>query len=130
MSNKKPGEIAVVKPYYAKEEAYRMGHERTSGWDDETAPDDAEHTLSHVKESARWANTIAPTLRCMAGYMDNGHGTYTGSREVAAIHDGCEEDEPAEAELFSSVYLYEELVEAWDRGALDGYDGEYNPEDL
>lgn len=128
MTTQQPGEVAVVKPYYLTEEAYRMGHRFTKGMDDDTVPDDELLDLSPIKESARWANNIAPSLRAMAGYLDNGHGTYTDAREVAAILPGCEEDEPAEADLCSARDVFNALVKAWDMGAMDGYENTYDPE--
>jgi predicted lipid-binding transport protein (Tim44 family) len=124
------GDVAVVKPYYLVEKAYRMGHERFK--DAEVPEDDTDlhESLSHFKEYAKWANTIAPKLRAMAGYADGGHGTYQQHRQVAAIHEGCEEDEPAEADLMDASDLYSTLVEAWDTGALDGYEDTFDPESV
>jgi len=131
MSNRTPGEIAVVKPYYATEEAYRMGHRFASGFasvNDETVPDDEPLELSYIKESAKWANNIAPDLRAMAGMSDPGHGTYTGDRQVAAVRAGCEEDQPAEAELMDARRLFRVLSDCWDMGARDAYEGTNDPD--
>ena len=121
------GDVAVVKPYYLLEEAYRMGHDRFK--DAEQPEDDYDliEGLSHFKGTATWANNVAPKLRAMAGYADGGHGTYQQDRQVAAIHDGCEEDEPAEADLMDASQLYGRVVEAWDTGALDAYEDTYDP---
>ena len=123
------GEIAVVKIAYVEEEAYRMGYQR---FEDAELPEDAEglESVSHFKETAKWANTIAPRLRAMAGLQDGGHGTYQIDREVAIIKPGCEEDEPAPAELTHSRAVYQEHVaEAFDRGAYDALDGrDSNPD--
>lgn len=114
-----PEEIAVVKPYYAKEEAFKLGREEFSGIQDREGFD-----LSPYKSSARWANTVAPRLRAMAGFEDStGKGTFTGNRKVAAVKPGCEEDTPAEAELVEARHIHEELVEAFDNGAFSAVDG-------
>jgi len=120
------GDVAVVKPDYLLEEAYRMGHDRFE--DAEEPPEDEEVDLYPFKGSATWANHVAPRLRAMAGYADSGHGTYQEDRQVAAIHSGAEEDEPAEADLIDPHYLYRALVEAWDLGAYDGYANQYDPD--
>jgi len=123
------GDVAVVKPYYLVEEAYRMGHSR---FEDAEVPEDDDtdphESLSYFKEYAKWTNSIAPRLRAMAGYADSGHGTYQQGRDVAAIKPGCEEDEPAEADLLAAGNLYGTLVEAWDMGAIDGYEDTYDLE--
>jgi hypothetical protein len=121
------GDVAVVKPHYLTEKAYSMGHDEFSDVEAESAE---EIQFSHFTESARWANVIAPRLRSMAGAADpTGKGTHTGHREVAAIHAGCEEDEPAEADLVSSSDLYEALVDAYRTGALDAVEDTYYPDD-
>lgn len=123
------GDVAVVKPYYLLEEAYRMGNDEFQ--DVEADEDEAEPIdLSPFKDSARWANHVAPDLRSMAGYADAGHGTYQQHRQVAAIHHGCEEDEPAEADLYDASHLFEALVEAWDTGAYDGAADTYDPDSV
>lgn len=117
--------IAVVKPYYLKEEAYQMGHDRFGGVEID-APGDFD--LSPFKGTAAWANTVAPKLRCMAGHADRGHGTYQENRKVAAIEAGAEEDEPAEAELIEAADLYTELVRAFDMGAYDAVEDTFDPD--
>jgi predicted lipid-binding transport protein (Tim44 family) len=104
-----------------------MGHDEFQPYD---ALEDEEERLdlSPFKGSARWANHIAPDLRAMAGHADSGPGTYTVNRQVAAIHDGCEEDEPAEADLVEARQLFQALVEAWDMGAYDGAEDTYDPD--
>lgn len=121
-------EIAVVKPYYLKEEAYQMGFDEFDGF---AAEDPEEFELHYFKESARWVNVIAPELRSMAGFDDAGHGTFQVSRQVAAVKPGCEEDEPAEAELVSCRVIHSELVSAWNTGALDAATGEsFDPDSV
>ncbi len=116
--------IAVIKPYYLKEEAYKMGHDRFK----DVEADIEEFELSHFKETATWANNVAPKLRAMAGFDDSGPGTYTVHRRVAAIEPGCEEDEPAEAELTDPHDIHEELVRAFDMGAYDAVEDTFDPD--
>ena len=127
MTAPQDGDVAVVKPYYLTEEAYRMGHDEFSDVEADSAADVEFH---HFTETARWANVIAPKLRAMAGARDpTGKGTYTQHREVAAILPGAEEDEPAEADIYSSRVLYEAMVEAYQTGALDSVEDTYYPDD-
>lgn len=113
-------EAAVVKPHYATEEAYNMGFDR---FETLAAEETEDFDLSHFKETATWANTVAPRLRAMAGFADTGPGTYTLGRTVAAVVPGCEEDEPADAEITHTDHVFRELVEAFDRGAYDAAEG-------
>jgi hypothetical protein len=55
----------------------------------------------------------------MAGFGDGGHGTYQVHRKVASIDEGCEEDEPATAELTECGYIFEDIVGMFDAGAHD-----------
>ena len=127
MTAPQDGDVAVVKPHYLTEEAYRMGHDEFSDVEADSAED---VEFSHFTELARWANVIAPKLRAMAGARDpTGKGTYTQHREVAAILPGAEEDEPAEADLVSSQRLYGSLVDAYQTGALDSVEDTYYPDD-
>lgn len=91
-----------------KKEAYEMGYDRFAVAD---TVDDPE--LHYFKESAEWCNTILPKLRCMSGYSDSGHGTYTTVETV--------ETEIQEVE---SHHLLDEIVSAWDMGARDALTGE------
>lgn len=113
--------IAVVKPAYQIEEAYRMGYDRFEPADD---ADDADHPIAHFKESGEWANGIAPRIRAMAGYRDDGRGTYQLKRQVAAIEPGAEEDNPAAAQLVPSEVVREKLVDAFDHGAAAALSGD------
>jgi len=112
--------IAVVKPNYALEEAYNMGYEEFFSLSGEETED---FDFAPFTDSARWANIILPKLRAMAGFDDRGHGTYRESRQVAAIEPGCEEDEPAEAELMDCSFVFEELSDAFRKGAYDAVEG-------
>jgi hypothetical protein len=116
-----PEEIAVVKPYYAIETAYNQGYDRFNGTDHAEADPES---ITHFKETATWANSVAPHLRAAAGYADAGHGTYQESRQVAAVKPGCEEDDPAAAELVGCHDVYSTLVDAFDAGAVDAMAGD------
>ena len=120
--------IAVVKPYYLLEEAYQMGHDEFQPMDPPEDEDDL--NLAPFHDSARYANHILPDLRAMAGFDDSGHGTYQTNRRVAAIKPGCEEDEPAEADLLDASDVFDRLVSAWNTGALDGWEGTYDPDSV
>jgi hypothetical protein len=121
------GDVAVVKPHYLTEKAYSMGHDEFSDVEADSAED---VDFGQFTSTARWANVLAPRLRAMAGAADpGGKGTYTHHREVAAIHPGCEEDQPAEADLVGSERLFEALVDAYRTGALDSVEDTYYPDD-
>ena len=120
MSYDTSGDVAVVKQAYVLEEAYEMGHSEFSPLD---PPEDDQMDLAPFKDGARWCNSLLPTLRSMAGFDDSGPGTYTIERKVAAIHPGCEEDEPAEAVLVPSQRVFDCLIEAWRDGAHDAMAG-------
>lgn len=126
-----PGDIAVVEPYYLTEEAYQMGHNRFSESESTDEDEDVDQMsfLARFKESAKWIDTIAPELRAMAGYATAKRGgTYQQQRQVAAIHAGCEEDTPAEAELVSCEEVFDSLVKAFDMGAKDAVEGTHDPD--
>jgi hypothetical protein len=114
-------QIAVVKPYYQIDEAYKMGYNRFVGG--ETVGEDEDPEIHHFYDTAAYANHVLPRLRSMAGYNDTGPGTYTVERQIAAIEPGCEEDEPAEARLVQSRFLFKTLSDAWERGAIDALRG-------
>lgn len=114
------GDVAVVQPFYAAEEAYRNGYQRFEGTD---LPDEAEFDLSGFRQSATYANTVLPRLRAMSGYADAGHGTYTENRKVAAVHPGCEEDTPAEADIVDATTVEKHLMQCWERGVYDAVEG-------
>ena len=113
-------QIAVVKPYYQIEEAYTNGYKR---FEDAETVDDDDPQIQHFYDTAAHANHVLPRLRSMAGFDDTGPGTFTVERQIAAIEPGCEEDEPAPAELVSSRILFDTLFNAWERGALDALKG-------
>ena len=121
------GEIAVVRTRYVTEEAYRMGHSEFSDVEADSADDVEFH---YFTESARWANVILPKLRAMAGFGHSGRGSsHMEDRQVAAILPGCEEDEPAEADLVDSRHILDSLIDAYRMGALDSVEDTYYPDD-
>lgn len=112
-----PGEVAVVRLAYRIEEAYSMGHDEFS----EVEADSAEDVeFSYFTDSARWANVVLPRLRAMSGYGHRGRGSsHTVQRQVAVIHSGCEEDEPAEADLRECFRILDAMIDAYRMGAID-----------
>lgn len=114
------GDIAVVKPYYAVEDAYGLGYDE---FEDAEVPEGEDPDLEGYHSSARYANTILPRLRAMAGHGDAGHGTYQQGRQVAAIHPGAEEDRPAEATLTEARHVFDVLIEAFQMGVHDAISG-------
>lgn len=109
--------VAVVREARAKEQAYRLGYSEFDG-----APS-VDGSLGTFRQTARWANIIAPKLRAAAGYDDAGHGTYQEDRKVAVVAPGDEDDEPADAELVDSRYVYDDLMAAFDAGARAAREG-------
>lgn len=113
-------DIAVVKTAYAAEEAYRLGYKEFRELDGEETED---FDLGPFYGTARYANFVLPNIRALAGYDDRGHGTFSEERQVAAIKPGCEEDNPADAELTESRHLMDEMQEAWRIGVYDAVEG-------
>jgi hypothetical protein len=78
------------------ETAYRLGYSETEdfAWDledlgvscESVAVSKAHRSLSTFKESARWANIVAPQLRELAGYEDSGVGTYSQIPDDSVVH--------------------------------------------
>lgn len=111
--------ITVVEEARALDDAYTRGYERFSGMDSEIA---ADADPSRITDSAAWANHIAPTLRCLAGYSDGGYGTWQIDGDIALIVDGDEGDHPAEAEVMEASTFHREVVDAWYDGAYAAID--------
>lgn len=121
-----PGDIAVVRVSYKIEEAYRMGHDEFSGVEADSAEEVEFH---HFTESARWINVVLPKLRAMSGFGHRGRGSsHTIERQVAAIRSGCEEDEPAEADLYDSRRILDAMIDSYRMGALDAAMDTHDPE--
>jgi hypothetical protein len=72
-------------------------------------------------ESAKFINHIAPTIRCIAGYRDNGHGTWGHDGDIALIADGDEMDTPAEAETLTASQYAQELHRVYRDTAHEEY---------
>lgn len=125
-----PGDdVPVVNLDKQAEAAYRMGYGEFAGFDTGLADERDEDTppvdLSHFKSGAKWANTINPDLRCMAGNADpTGKGTWTESRPVVVLRDHEVDDEPAPGSLVDSAHLVDVLIDWWDRGAYDASEGD------
>ena len=96
-----------------------------AGLADERDEDEAPADLSYFKEGAKWANTINPDLRCMAGNADpTGKGTWTETRPIVVLRDHEVDDEPAPGSLVDSAHIVDVLIDWWDRGAYDAIDGD------
>ena len=116
-------DMAVVVLETAVEEAYRMGYMRFNSADEIDSDEDIHMALDGFIQSAEWANTVLPSLRATAGYADGGRGTYQLARDVALIRHYEMDDRPIEAEQLNSSYLYDDLVDAFQYGAIDAMEG-------
>ena len=120
-------EMTIVNVLSVAREAYDMGFDRFKGFraiDNEDPID-----LSHFKESASWANQVAPELRSMAGNADRGYGTYTERRDVI-VTNTLESSHRQEGETVDSAELVKVVREAWDLGAYDSLHGEEKGENF
>jgi hypothetical protein len=107
-------EITVVCECDAKDEAEGMGYRRYA---DMPAADIVAAWPIYYTDHGSWDRHIEPTLRCIAGYGDRGHGTYHERQDIALIRDGDESDHPADALLINSAELLDEIIDAWQNGA-------------
>jgi len=107
-------EITVVCECDALDEARSMGYRRYA---DMTAAEIVAAWPIHYSEHGSWDTHILPTLRCLAGYGDNGYGTYQQRQDVALIQDGDESDMPADAVVLNSGHLLDDLIVSWQDGA-------------
>jgi len=107
-------EITVVCECDAKDKAEGMGYRRYA---DMPAADIAEAWPIYYTEHGSWDRHILPTLRCLAGYDDRGHGTYQYRQDVALVQDGDESDMPADAIILDSAYLLDDIIASWQDGA-------------
>jgi len=114
-------DIAVIEEAWAFEEAYTMGFEEFDPIP--SAESDEPVDLSHFTDTARYCSGIAPTLRCIAGYADRGHGTFTEDRQVAVIPPGFEGDMPTAAATVEASRVFGPVYEQWRVGAYDALDG-------
>lgn len=117
------GTYAVVTEADALDESYRMGFDR---FHDPAGDHPEGHnpmlSLDHFTETARYVNSVVPTLRAMAGYTDSGPGTYTVERPVVVIPQGNEDDQPASGRRFNPDTVLSAVVSQWRHGALDALD--------
>jgi hypothetical protein len=107
-------DITVVCECDAKDEARSMGYRRFA---DMAADEIVAAWPIHYTEHGSWDRHIEPTLRCLAGYGDRGHGTYQERQEVALIQDGDESDMPADALILDSSHLLDDIIVSWQDGA-------------
>jgi len=107
-------DIVVVEEARSKDEAEAMGFRRFEGME---IPAPHVDPVEPFHDSAQWANHVLPTLRCMAGYRDSGHGTWQIGGGIALIEDGEESDQPADAVKMQAGNYLGELVDAWHQGA-------------
>ena len=107
-------DITVVCEVDAKDEARSMGYRRYA---DMPAADIVAAWPVHYTEHGSWDRHIEPTLRCLAGYGDRGHGTYQYRQDVALIQDGDEADMPTDAIILDSGHLLDDVIDAWCNGA-------------
>jgi len=112
---------AVVPAAQTLGEAYAMGYDRFTGADPVRA--DVFEQVDAFKQSASWANNVAPLLRSLSGYADEGHGTYQTPRAVVVVPDGNEDDLPRTGSSRPANAVYETVVDAWQNGAMDALRG-------
>jgi len=106
-------DITVVCECDVLDEARSMGYRRYA---DMPAADIVAAWPVHYTEHGSWDRHIEPTLRCLAGYEDRGHGTYQERQEIALIQDGDEADMPADAIILDSGHLLDDVIDAWHSG--------------
>jgi len=107
-------DITVVCEVDAQDEARSMGYRRYA---DMAAGEIVAAWPIEYASHGSWDRHIEPTLRCLAGYDDRGHGTYQYRQEVALIQDGDEADMPADATILDSSHLLDDLIVSWQDGA-------------
>jgi len=107
-------DITVVCECDVLDEARSMGYRRYA---DMPAADIVAAWPVHYTEHGSWDRHIEPTLRCLAGYGDRGHGTYQYRQDVALIQDGDEADMPTDAIILDSGHLLDDIIVSWQDGA-------------
>ena len=93
-------EIPVVNILEAKNEAHNLGQQHLGN----AAPG----SLSYFKESAKWCNTLSSKIKALVGC--NGKNHHVVIVETA-------DDLPMDGEVVECTYVYNKLVDAFDRGA-------------
>jgi hypothetical protein len=106
--------ITVVCEVDAHDEAYSMGYRRYA---DMTAGEIVASWPIEYTTHGSWDSHIEPTLCCLSGYGDRGHGTYQERQDVALIRDGDERHMPADAVVLDSAAVLDPIVDAWTSGA-------------
>ena len=107
-------DITVVCECDVLDEARSMGYRRYA---DMPAADIVAAWPLEYASHGSWDSHILPTLRCLAGYGDRGHGTYQERQDVALIQDGDEADMPADAIILDSGHLLDDIIVSWQDGA-------------
>jgi len=107
-------DITVVCECDVLDEARSMGYRRYA---DMAAEEIIATWPVHYTKHGSWDSHILPTLRCLAGYGDRGHGTYQERQDVALIQDGDEADMPADAIILDSGHLLDDIIVSWQDGA-------------
>ena len=95
-------ELPVVSIPDAKDEAHSMGKNAS-------IEDIDENSLAPFKESASYINNISQRLKSLAG-------ADADTKFCVAVE--CPDDIPAEGKVVSVTWVHEELVAAFDAGAL------------
>jgi len=119
MSDKMP----VVREAAVLDNAYGRGYDRFA---DADAPNDDRlaDPVGQFKQTAQFANVVAPRLRAAAGMDDPMDvGTYQSDRDVVVIPAANGGDDPAEGIVMSARDVYRFAQDAWDRGARDALNG-------
>ena len=111
-------DIIVVREAHALDEAEAMARRRYSDLPDVAVASD---DFCVRTDGAEWANHIAPTLRCLAGYRDSGMGTWGVNGEIALIPDGCEDDRPSEATVMKASVFVSKVHQAYREAAYRQY---------
>lgn len=112
-------DIIVVREAHALDEAEAMAQRRYSDLPREVV---ASEDFVVRTDGAEWANHIAPTLRCLAGYRDSGMGTWSVNGEIALIPDGCEQDRPSEALTLKASVFVSDVHKAYRETAYRQYE--------
>lgn len=122
--------IGVIPEAETLDEAYSMGYSRFADADPVADGDEAAEHIEHFTESAEYANSVAPNLRALSGYVDSGPGTYTVERQIVVVPDGAEADLPRDGKHMALGYVFEIVHDAWRAGVYDAVLGnEYGETD-
>lgn len=118
--------LPIVLEVASKGEAYQIGFDTFR----RTRPGPAGRlSLSNFTQLDVYTDEIAPDLRSLAGYGDNGPGTYQEDRKIGLIQQGDESDNPTEAELLQASVFFDTVKEEFNRGAKMALDHAYGGDD-